>query len=111
MFNSVNLVGRLAREFNITENENGKKYVSSSLAITNDYKNSNGEYDTEFIPFTLFGLTAERAAEYCKVGDVIGIRGHLSYSNNKLFINTDKLSFVASKSKKDEPEVEKDIKM
>lgn len=111
MFNSVNLVGRLAKEFKIFENENGKKYVSSSLAIPNNYKNESGEYETEFIPFTLFGNIAEKATEYCKVGDVLGIKGHLSYSNNKLFINTEKFSFLASKSKKEDLESEKDIKM
>ena len=41
------------------------------------FKNQNGEYDTDFLDCTLWTGIAENTAEYCKTGDIIGIKGRL----------------------------------
>ena len=41
-------IGRLTNDNELKETSTGKYYLKNSLAIKNDYKNSNGEYDTEF---------------------------------------------------------------
>jgi len=77
MINQVVLVGRLVQNPVLQLTESGKKMSSITLAVSRIYKNQNGEYDTDFIDCTLWTGIAENTAEYCKSGDVIGIKGRL----------------------------------
>lgn len=53
MLNNVVLVGRLVNKIILNENENGKKSAEIILAVPRNFKNENGEYDTDFINCTL----------------------------------------------------------
>lgn len=77
MLNQVILVGRLVRNPEVRESETGKKVSIVTLAVNRPYKNIDGEYDTDFLDCTLWTAIAENTSEYCKKGDVIGIRGRL----------------------------------
>ena len=77
MLNQVILVGRLVRTPELQITESGKKRSSITLAVSRTYKNQNGEYDTDFLDCTLWTGIAENTAEYCKTGDVIGVKGRL----------------------------------
>ena len=77
MINQVSLIGRLVRTPELFETENGKKGSFVTLAVGRQFKNQDGEYETDFIDCTLWTGVAERTAEYCKTGDIIGIRGRL----------------------------------
>lgn len=77
MLNQVILVGRLVRTPEVQITETGKKRSQITLAVARSYKNQNGEYDTDFLDCTLWTGIAENTAEYCKSGDVIGVKGRL----------------------------------
>ena len=77
MINQVSLIGRLVRTPELFETENGNKGSFITLAVGRQFKNLDGEYETDFIDCTLWLGVAERAAEYCKTGDIVGIRGRL----------------------------------
>ena len=77
MLNHVILVGRLVKTPELLITETGKKLSSVTLAVSRSYKNQNGEYDTDFLDCTLWTGIAENTAEYCKTGDIIGIKGRL----------------------------------
>ena len=77
MINQVVLVGRLVQTPELRETESGKKMSGITLAVPRSYKNIDGEYDTDFIDCTLWTGIAENTAEYCKTGDVIGVKGRL----------------------------------
>ena len=77
MLNQVILVGRLVRTPELHLTESGKKRSQITLAVSRSYKNQNGEYDTDFLDCTLWTGIAENTAEYCKTGDVIGVKGRL----------------------------------
>lgn len=77
MSNQVILVGRLAKDIEIKELEDGKKVSNITLAVPRSYKNVNGEYDTDFIDCTIWNSIAENTAEYCHKGDILGIKGKL----------------------------------
>ena len=77
MLNQVILVGRLVRNPEVYETETGRKRSQITLAVARSYKNQNGEYDTDFLDCTLWTGIAENTAEYCKSGDVIGVKGRL----------------------------------
>ena len=77
MLNQTVLVGRLVRDPELHESENGNKVTSITLAVPRSYKNMNGEYDTDFISCVLFKGIAENASEYCHKGDLLGVKGRI----------------------------------
>lgn len=77
MLNHVILVGRLVRNPELQLTESGKKRSSITLAVSRGYKNQNGEYETDFLDCVLWTGIAENTSEYCKSGDLIGIKGRL----------------------------------
>lgn len=77
MLNQSVVVGRLVKDPELYETENGNKITSITLAVPRSYKNVDGEYDTDFISCTLWKGIAENAVEYCHKGDLLGIKGRL----------------------------------
>ena len=77
MLNQMVLVGRLVSDPEVKTLEDGKSVSNITLAIPRSYKNENGEYETDFIDCTLWKGVAENTAEYCRKGDVIGVKGRL----------------------------------
>lgn len=77
MLNQVILVGKLVRNPELQLTESGKKISVVTLAVNRAFKNTNGEYDTDFFDCTLWTNVAENTAEYCRTGDVIGVKGRL----------------------------------
>ena len=46
--------------------------------MRNDFKNKDGEYDTEFINFSAWGTTAEYLKKYAKKGNKVLIEGRIA---------------------------------
>ena len=114
MLNQVVLVGRLTSDLEAKELEDGKKVTNMTLAIPRSFKNAEGEYETDFVECTLWNNIAENTAEYCKKGDIVGVKGRLqtnSYEKEdgskvfKLDVVAEKVTFLSSRSK-EEPERE-----
>ena len=97
MLNQVVIVGRIIETPTIKELENGKKSSTITLAVQRAYKNVDGEYETDFVPVILYNGIAENVLEYCKKGDVVGIRGRLETKDNELQIIAEKVTFLSSK--------------
>ena len=76
--NNLVLVGRLVKRPVLEEIENGRKTTTIVLAVPRNFKNDVGKYETDFIPVNLVGQVAESTVEYCKQGDVIGVKGRLA---------------------------------
>ncbi len=81
MLNQVVLVGRLTDDISVEATESGKKVSSICMAVQRAFKNISGEYETDFIKCILWNGVAENTAEYCKKGDVIGIKGRIQTNN------------------------------
>ena len=115
MLNQTVIVGRIVKDPEVIETDNGKKVANVTLAIPRSYKNKDGEYDTDFVDCTLWGGIAENTAEHCKKGDLVGVKGRLetdlyekedgsTVKTTKLV--AEKVTFLSSKSKEDEKEVD-----
>ncbi len=74
--NIVLLIGRLTHDVEIIEHPNGN-YAHINLAVRRDFKNSDGTYDTDFLPITLWEGAASTCKEYCKKGSLISIKCRL----------------------------------
>ena len=105
MVNQIILVGRLVKNPTLELTENGKKISVITLAVPRSYKNVNGEYDTDFLDCTLWTGIAESTSEYCKTGDIIGVKGRLQSrliekndgaKVKKMEIVAEKVSFLSS---------------
>lgn len=112
MLNQIVLVGRLTKDLEVKE-ENNKKVVELTIAIPRSFKNADGEYETDFINCILWNSIAENTAEYCKKGDIIGIKGRLQSEvkedkkGNKVYttvVMAEKVTFLTSKSKNESEE-------
>ena len=79
MLNQIVLVGRLVRNPELSNFSKGK-YSKITLAVPRSFKNMNGEYETDFIDCTLWQGVAESTVNYCKKGDIVGVRGRLQSS-------------------------------
>lgn len=79
MLNQVILVGRLVRDPDLTELEDGRTVSTITVAVTRGFKNGEtNEYDTDFINCTLWQGIAESTYQYCKKGSTIGIKARLA---------------------------------
>lgn len=106
MLNQVVLVGRLVQDPEIKELENGIKTSYITLAVPRSYKNSDGIYETDFIPCLLYKGIAENAVEYCKKGDVIGVKGRIQTkqeeNKNIIEIVAERVTFLSSRKETEE---------
>ncbi len=98
MLNQSVIVGRLVREPELRETENGVKVTNITLAVPRSYKNDKGEYDTDFLNCTLWKGIAENMVEYCHKGDLLGVKGRLqSVEYEEDGINKTRMELVAEK--------------
>lgn len=112
MLNQVVIAGRLTGDPVVEEVEGGKKVSSITVAVPRSYKNVDGTYDTDFIRCTLWGGIAENTCEYCKKGDIVGVKGRIQTSSYEtedgdkkyaMEVVAEKISFLSSR-KADENE-------
>jgi len=97
MLNQVVMVGRLVKDIEIKEIEDGKTITNITLAIPRCYKNADGEYDTDFVTCKLWNNLAEQANNYCKKGDIVGVKGRLQTEDDKLIVIAEKITFLSTK--------------
>lgn len=77
MLNQTVIVGRLVSDPELRETDNGNKVTNVTIAVPRSFKNINGEYDTDFVSCVLWKGIAESTANYCKKGDLVGVKGRL----------------------------------
>lgn len=120
MLNQIVLVGRLVKTPELRITENGKKKSTITLAVPRNYKNINGEYDTDFLECTLWTNVAENTSEYCQTGDMLGVKGRVQTriiqnedgtKKKKTEIIAERVTFLAqAPSNKEEPNKKKQEK-
>ena len=73
--NKVILSGNLVRDIELRQSQGGKSVVSNCVAVKRDYKNAQGEYDSDFINIVLWGSQADYLTKYGKKGDRVELVG------------------------------------
>ncbi len=105
MLNQIILVGRLTRDITVHKSDKGTKVATISLAIPRSFKNSEGNYDTDFVDCVAFDTIAENTCEYCNKGDIVGVKGRVQTKTIEkddkkeyaLEIICEKITFLSSK--------------
>lgn len=85
--NSVQIVGRVGKDVEITSYENGNKKATAIVATNEFYTNKSGEKvkQTDWHKVIAWGKTAENLAACFKKGTEVAIHGKLS---NRTFTDT-----------------------
>ena len=96
MLNNVILVGRIS---SLPTAEEVGIVTKFTLATSRSYKNTEGLYETDFIPIVVGGENmAKSLTDYCKVGDMVGVKGRIETTPlNEIKIIADRLTFLSSK--------------
>ena len=110
MLNQAVLVGRIVYEPELKKMDNGSKMTKITLAVPRSFKNPDGVYDTDYISCVLWKGVAESTVEYCKKGDLVGIKGRiqtrdveLDDETHKKFVEVvaEKVTFLSSKKREE----------
>lgn len=73
--NETQLMGRLVRDPELRHTHNGSATCSFTLAVDRDNKNSNGEYETDWIDCVAWNSTAEFVSKYFTKGMMAVVTG------------------------------------
>ena len=91
MMNYYVVIGRL------TDTKKDGKNLIVKLAVNRQFKNIDGVYETDFINCGIAGGLLKSVLDYCKRGDLLGIRGHIeSLDGNNIMLQADKVTFLSS---------------
>lgn len=85
-FNKTILEGRLTRDIEVRQTGSGVAVGSGSIAVQRDFKNAQGERETDFFNFTVWRKAAETLAQYTSKGSRVLLEGTLqnrSYENKQ----------------------------
>lgn len=85
MLNKVIITGRLVSDPELRYTSSNKAVATARIASPRDYKNQNGERETDFINLVIWGK-AENFANWIKKGYLVTVEGRLqtrSYENQQ----------------------------
>ena len=86
MINNVVLVGRTTKDPELRYTPSNIAVATFSLAVNRNFKDANGERETDFINCVIWRQQAENLANWAKKGALIGITGCIqtrSYENQQ----------------------------
>jgi single-strand DNA-binding protein len=100
----VYLIGRLTEDPVVKQTETNEM-LPINLAVQRAYKNEDGIYETDYIRCVLWSAMATNTCEYCKKGDILGVKGRLqsnSYEkeDKKVYVTdiiAEKVTFLTTK--------------
>ena len=76
--NKVILIGNICHNMEIRYTANNIAVLQNSIAVRNDFKNANGEYESEFINIVVWRQTAEFLSKYASKGSKVLVEGRLT---------------------------------
>lgn len=77
MLNRITLMGRLTRDPELRRTQSGTAVTSFTLAVDRDFKDKNGEKETDFIDIVAWRTTAEFVSKYFSKGRMAVVEGRL----------------------------------
>ena len=94
MVNGYTLVGRIARLLD----------DCMIISVVRSYKNQDGEYESDFFNIYMSNNILDNTKKYCKVGDIVGVKGHMqsieytkdSTTYRRIRLLADKVTFLSS---------------
>lgn len=76
--NKVILLGNLCKDIELRYTQSNKMVTQNTIAVRNDFKNTNGEYESQFINIVIWEKKAEYLKNYASKGSRILLEGRLT---------------------------------
>ena len=108
--NQISLIGRLTKDIELSQTNNGKSVTNFTLAVNRNFKNSQGEREADFINCQAWGKQAELLANYLSKGSQLGLVGRIqtrNYENQngqRVYVTevvTEDITFINSQNNSD----------
>ncbi len=77
MLNRITMTGRMTRDPELRTTQSNISVTSFSIANQRNYKNGNGERDTDFFDVVAWRATAEFVTKYFVKGSLVTVDGRL----------------------------------
>ena len=81
MINNVVLTGRLTKDVDLKYTQSGTAVGTFTLAVDPQFKNAQGEKETDFVNVVIWKKSSEALANYTRKGSLIGITGRIQTRN------------------------------
>lgn len=109
MFNNAVLIGRLTDKPTLRTLDDGTKVSNFTLAVLRPFRNQAGDFDTDFLPISLWYSTAQNAHQYCNKGDLVCVKGRLvqkvqqinDVNYHSIELIGERIIFLSSKNKEE----------
>ena len=75
--NKILLIGRITFKPELVFTSGNIPYTKFGVAVKRDFKNANGEYETDFIPVQVWRRQAENVVNYLDKGSLVCIDGRI----------------------------------
>lgn len=98
MLNNVVLVGKINEDIEKIEEEQKTSY-RLMLTVKRNFKNQNGEYETDVIPIELMSYIGNNVLQYCEKGNIIGAKGRIESNENGIYVIAERITFLSSNTK------------
>ena len=86
MYNYFMLMGRVAKEPEIKELNDGRKVLNLRLAVSRGFKNTNGEIECDFFSIAFWEFLVDIASDRLKKGQPVVVKGRMQ-TNSALLAN------------------------
>lgn len=86
MINKVIITGRLVSDPELRYTPSNKAVATARIACPRDFKNQNGERESDFFPLVIWGKQGENFSNWIKKGYLVTVEGRLqtrSYENQQ----------------------------
>ena len=79
--NKVILTGNLCKDIQLKYTQNNTPILRNTIAVKNNFKNPDGEYESEFINIVVWNKSAEVLKDYAGKGSKILVEGRITTRN------------------------------
>lgn len=101
MLNQIVLVGRII-SIVMQDDDKGNRGVVT-ISVPASVKDENGEYPVDKIDIELYDNIAKNVVDYCKKGDVIGVKGRIQKRDDEpMKVVAEKVTFLTSRKGEEE---------
>lgn len=117
--NKVVLIGRLTKDIEIRYTQKEDAVGNFTLAVQRNYKNANGETESDFINCVCFKQIAKLIEQYTNKGDQLAIEGKIQTRNyedkegkkrTSTEVVVENIQFLGAKKKEENPYKDMSIK-
>ena len=77
MLNRIVVTGRLTRDPELRRTLNEMAVASFTVAVSDGFKDQQGNPTTTFIDVTVFDKQADNVAKFCRKGSLVGVDGRI----------------------------------